>query len=228
MAERFASALLVHGAGGGAWEWRVWTDVFAAAGIQTVALELMPVAAGCAATGLDDYVAQVGSRLQELPRPCVLVGASLGGLLAMLTAEAAGALVLVNPIPPAPLHDRLPSRDWPGVVPWQRQARLQSTLDALQDADPAAGLFAFRRWRDESGAVLRQACAGVTVARPSVPVLCMGSSDDLDVPLAITEALADRWACDLVRLDNVSHAGPLLGRSAADAARQALSWLMCR
>mgnify|MGYP003582939830 FL=1 len=89
--------MLVHGAGGGAWEWNVWRAVFAAQGIDVVAPDLQPVAAGLPATGLRDYVAQVAEALQALPRPRAVVGASLGRLLARACAGEGHALVLINP-----------------------------------------------------------------------------------------------------------------------------------
>ena len=58
-----------------------------------------------AATHIEDYQAQVRAALAALPRPRVLVGASLGGLLAAMNAGAADALVLVNPMPPRGLPD---------------------------------------------------------------------------------------------------------------------------
>ncbi|HEY4556436.1 MAG TPA: hypothetical protein VIG68_08390, partial [Lysobacter sp.] len=51
--------LLVHGAGGGGWEWAIWQRVFDARGWTSAAPDLQPAAAGLAATGLDDYLAQV-------------------------------------------------------------------------------------------------------------------------------------------------------------------------
>ena len=101
-----------------------------------------------------------------MPRPRVLVGASLGGLLVLDAADGADAVVLVNPLPPVPWHVDMPARDWPDVVPWRRAARLSGTREAMPDADDATALFAFRHWRDESGTVLREAWQrgqGVTV-----------------------------------------------------------------
>src|SRR5688572_28720195 len=93
------SALMVHGAGGGGWEWNVWARVFAAHGWRVEAPDLQPVAAGLAATRLRDYAAQVAGSLARLPLPRVVVGASLGGLLALRCAADADALVLINPLP---------------------------------------------------------------------------------------------------------------------------------
>ena len=219
------AALLVHGAGGGGWEWNVWRGVFEAAGIAVAAPDLQPVTAGLAATGFDDYLRQARDALQALPRPRAVVGASLGGLLALGIADAADAVVLVNPLPPAPWHASLPPRTWPDVVPWGRYARLDGTRRALPDADEATVLFAFRHWRDESGAVLRAAYDGLPLVRPSSPVAFVVSRQDEDVPPAIAQAMAGEWRSDLLQTLSRSHVGPLLGREATGIAAQAVEWV---
>ncbi|MDH5835479.1 alpha/beta hydrolase [Luteimonas kalidii] len=225
MGERIRSTLMVHGGGGGGWEWNVWKGVFEATRMRVAAPDLRASPNGLAATGLDDYAAQVRAALASLPRPRAVVGASLGGLLAMECAADADALVLVNPVPPSPWHAQLPGRDWPDVVPWQRDARLTGTRRALPDADEATALFAFRHWRDESGRAMREAYAGRAVPRPACRVLCIASMVDDDVPPALTAALATDLDASLLRATAVSHVGPLLGRNAADCAEQALAWL---
>lgn len=219
------AALLVHGAGGGGWEWNVWRGVFEAKGIAVAAPDLQPVAAGLAATGFDAYLQQVRDALSAMPRPRVVVGASLGGLLALHVAEAADAVVLVNPLPPAPWHSDLIARTWPDIVPWHRQARLDGTRRALPDADEATALFAFRHWRDESGAVLRHAFAGDEIARPACPVLFVLSQVDDDVPPSIPSAMAAAWSSDVLQTVSPSHVGPLLDRHAAGIAAKAVEWL---
>lgn len=222
---RFGAALMVHGAGGGGWEWNVWRGVFAADGIAVAAPDLRPVAAGLAATRLQDYRQQAIDALEALPRPRAVIGASLGGLLALQSAHAADAVVLVNPLPPAPWHSAVPFREWPGTVPWRRDARLAGTRRALPEADEATALFAFRHWRDESGAVLREAHAGVPVPRPGCPCLCVLSQRDDDIPPDAARAMAMDWGADVLQTLSTSHVGPLLGRHAADIAGQAVAWL---
>lgn len=196
-----------------------------AQGIEAEAIDLRPASAGLAATALRDYLDQVRAALHALPRPRALAGASLGGLLALLAADDADALVLVNPLPPAPWHARLPPREWPEVVRWRGDARLVSTRRAMPDADDAGALFAFRHWRDESGLALREARAGVEADRPACPVLLVASARDEDVPPAIAGAMAEAWDASLLRTPVTSHVGPLLGRRAADTAAQAVAWL---
>lgn len=224
------SVLFVHGAGGGGWEWAVWARVFAAQGWRVAMPDLVPAPAGLAGTALGDYRAQVVAAAGALPAPRVLVGASLGGLLALMAAEevAPSALLLVNPLPPAPFASELPSRaPYPAIVRWGRDASLAGTRRALPDADESTALFAFRRWRDESGAVLEAARAGVGIAPPRCPSRVIASDADDDVPAVVSARLASACGADLVRVPG-SHVGPLLGRQAADVAVQAVTWLNAR
>jgi pimeloyl-ACP methyl ester carboxylesterase len=218
-------ALLIHGAGGGGWEWNPWRGVLQAHGITVHAPDLMPSPIGLAATTLDDYRSQMLQALIAMPRPRVVMGASLGGLLAMLVAEHADALVLVNPLPPAPWHGGLPARTWLDVVPWQRNARLASTRAALSDADDATVLYACRHWRDESGAALQAAYAGIEVERPRCPALLVVSAADEDVPTHISIDIAKLWQAERLETLATSHVGPLLGRYAPQIAMQTVAWL---
>jgi pimeloyl-ACP methyl ester carboxylesterase len=224
--------VMVHGAGGGAWEWNVWRAVFAARGVGVCAVELVPsVGGGLAGTSLDDYVRQVVAA-SAAPTGAsvgvVLVGASLGGLLALMAAPSVrpSAIVLVNPLPPSPFHSMLPARDaYPAVVPWRRDASLAGTRAVMPDALDAACLHAFERWRDESGLVMNAARAGVAAQAPRCPVLVMASELDDDVPVAASAAMAAAWGATLVRLAGASHVGPLLGRDAARHAEVAVAWI---
>lgn len=203
----------------------MWARVLRACDMDVHAIQLQPAARGLADTQLHDYCLQVDEAVRSLPQPRVLVGASLGGLLAMMCADVAEALVLVNPIPPQPWHAHLPRREWAPVVDWNSSARLEATGRSIGSGDEASALFAFRRWRDESGAVLREACAGVAVVTPACPTLVMLSNDDQDVPPALVVALATAWNAGTVRTGDNSHLGPLLGANATSSAEQAVAWL---
>jgi pimeloyl-ACP methyl ester carboxylesterase len=223
--------VLVHGAGGGAWEWSIWTRVLAARGWRVCAADLMPSPAGLSATTFDDYRDQVLAWCRQEsvrdPRPPVLIGASLGGLLALAVAAevAASALVLINPMPPEGLADQGNPVSFPPVIPWARERSLSGTCRAMPDADDAARLFAYRRWRDESGLALGQASRGIGIELPDCSILVLASADDLDVPPQVSRQLATRLGADFSCVPQSSHVGPLLGRRAAFAAEQAIAWL---
>jgi esterase/lipase len=220
------AVLLLHGAGGGGWEWNTWVRVLDAAGWRACAPDLQAAAGGLAATTLADYAAQARAALDALPRPRVVAGASLGGLLALQCADAADALVLVNPLPPAPWHAQLPALvPSPSVVAWRARASLAGTRAALRDASDGDALYALRRWRDESGAVMDAARAGVAIELPRLPALVLASGDDADVPAATSAQLAHALGADFVELAGASHVGPLLGRDSAAIAARVVTWL---
>lgn len=227
---RAAALVCVHGAGGGGWEWRIWQRVAAARGLEVLAPDLSPAAGGLAATRFADYRAQVqGWCAQAAARgPYALVGASLGGLLALAVAAAArpAALVLVNPLPPAGIAGMPPSAPRPAVVPWGRQRSIEGTRQAMPEADAAACLYAFRRWRDESGRVLDEAAAGIAVAAPACPLRVLAGGADTDVPPAVAHAIGERFGGSVRVLEGMGHLGPLLGRGAAAVAADALDWML--
>lgn len=216
--------MFLHGAGGGGWEWNRWSALWRARGIAVHAPDLQPASAGIEATGWDDYRSQAAAWLHALPRPRVLVGASLGGLLALQAAEDADALIAVNPLLPAPWHRELPARDWPDRVRWRSDARLVSTRRSMPEADAASVLYALRRWRDESGAVLRAAQAGIPIDLPRCPALFIASRQDGDVPAQIVRRLAANIGASFVETAG-GHLAPLSGRNAQRVARQAVEWL---
>ncbi|TDR41669.1 esterase/lipase [Tahibacter aquaticus] len=220
------STLAIHGAGGGGWEWAIWQRVWRAHAATLYAPDLQPLAAGLGATLLDDYLAQMRAAASGLSRP-VIVGASLGGLIALAIARQVQArgLVLVNPLPPAGIAPRPGRRvDTAGIIPWASRRRLASSQRSLPDADDAAVLYAFRHWRDESAAVLDQAVTGLNVELPDCRILVIASSADGDVPTESSRNLAAACAAQLWILPGVSHTGPLLGRDAAALARRVLGW----
>lgn len=217
---------MVHGAGGGGWEWRLWAEVFVAAGWAVDAPDLQPAAAGLAATRFDHFRAQVVDRCCGHPSPCVLVGASLGGLLALAAAAEAraSALVLLNPMPPSGIEPAPALRERPAVVRWSASA-FADTRSALPDADPATARWAHARWRDESGTAINEALAGIAVDPPSCPVLVMAAGEDRDIPPATSRALANHLRADVLTIAGASHLGILFGRRATAAAALALAWL---
>jgi len=220
----------VHGAGAGGWEWGIWARVLGAHGFDVLAPDLMPCDAGLAATRFDDYRAQVLNWCRGAgPRP-ILVGASLGGLLALACAKAAdaSAVVLVNPVPPAGGPSLPRMGPYAAVVPWGSRRSLAGTRRAMPDADDAARMLAFRRWRDESGAVLEAARAGMAIETPACSILVLAGELDAEVPAAVSRALADRLGADFERIGNAGHVDPLLGREAARIAMRVTDWLRTR
>lgn len=204
-------ALAVQGAGGGGWEYALWQAAFQARGWQFHAPDLLP-RVPLEATTYADYLVQVQSWVQRW-RPHLLIGASLGGLLALDAAvelPASSQLLLINPLPPAPLHTQLPAREWPARVDWAHRHDLAATRRAMPLADPASALYAQTRWRDESGAVLQHAWAGRGVAPVQAAVTLITGLLDTDIPPALQQTLAVQLGARHLELADAGHLDPLL------------------
>lgn len=216
----------IHGAGGGGWEYAKWEPIFRTAGYHVIANDLDPVAAGLAATHFDDYLAQVKA-WAPAGASTILVGASMGGILALQAAEALNpvALVLVNSVPPAGVGAPRRTKRYPPIIEWAN-GPLEETSNALFDSDAATIQWAWPQWRDESGAVLQEIAAGIPVQPPTCPTLVLLGTEDTDIPYESGLALATWAGADVHLYREMSHVGPLLSRRAAEVAQAVVVW--CR
>ena len=228
------SVLFLHGAGGGGWEWAIWREIFAAEGYACDCPDLTPSAGAVSDSGFADYLELATAALACWTCPGVVVGASLGALLALRLSERfadavpgkISRLVLINSHPPWPESERMPAlrESADGLVDWGRRSRLVNTRRNLSDADEASCLFAFRRWRDESLRVLVEARAQRIMGPLRIPTLWLACRDDVDVPAALSESMADRLGGEQLLLHG-DHLSPLMGEQAPAVARQVLAWL---
>lgn len=215
-------ALLVHGAGGGGWEWSRWVPALHRHGWRVTTPDLQPATDGIARTTFADYLGQV---VRAGAGAEVLIGASLGAALVLKAAERLlpRALVLVSAVPAAGIAPDWPGRrvEFPGVVTWGGTG----AGAAAAGRAGATGRAPRPPWRPESGRVLRELYRGVTVRRPGVPVLVLSGERDAEVPPACASALAAHLGADLIRLAGVGHVGALLGPRAGVAALCTARWL---
>ena len=231
--ESSPSVLFLHGAGAGGWEWRIWREIFAADGYACRCPDLKPSADRLSETGFADYLEIAAAELQDWTRPGVVIGASLGALLALSLNQRAGVaadrishLVLINPHPGWPESEQMPAlrAAVDGRVDWGRRSRLVNTRRSLADADEASCLLAFRHWRDESQRVLVEARSQRIEAPLRIPALWLACDDDHDVPPALGHSMADRLGGQRLLLSG-DHLSPLIGKQAPAVARQVLAWL---
>lgn len=102
--------VLIHGAFCGGWAMAGWARAFATRGWHCHTPDLRhhgaapgrAVPAGLGRTSLLDYAADLARAIRTLPEPPVIIGHSMGGLLAQMLAARglARALVLLAPSPP--------------------------------------------------------------------------------------------------------------------------------
>jgi pimeloyl-ACP methyl ester carboxylesterase len=227
-----AQLLLLPGSAHGGWCYRFWAPAFAACGFAAHALtrpgigEAPPLdeAAFCARSTVEE-AATIAQILAGLPRPRVLVGHSLGGILAQLAATrtACDGLVLVASSAPSQLGIRrhvLFPPDRP-VMPNAERAR----DDWYAEAEPAIRDWAIARLGAESPGVLNGAGgrAELDPAAIACPVLVLSGGRDRSLvpPGAELAALYGGAHRHFARAGHM----PMLEPVALDMARAIIAWL---
>lgn len=215
--------VLLHGAAGGAW---VWSEGFAgrlAACGHAVFAPGFTAARNGAPAGLADYAADARAAIESLHRRVVLVGHSLGGLVAqrVLDAPEVAGLALLAPAPPEGLawaNWRLAMADPPL---WRAVARMTEPGGAAGEAavlrralfgpamPEALALHHVSRMGGESRVALLEAQAPQPVppawslGKPAV--VFGGRRDPLVPPDAVVRTAA--WhAAPFALLDGMGHA----------------------
>ncbi len=206
--------LLIHGLCGGAWQWEGYQALLARHGYASHALNLRghhgsrPVD-DIGRVSMREYVDDALEVAGRLDRP-IVVGHSMGGLVAQKVAEAGAcrALVLITPAPPR----------WIPIASWllvRRQVRYIPTLLRQRplllrrpDADAvifnrtpreAASLF-FARMVPDSGRAGLEMSAGTVAVRESrvtAPVLVMVGLDDRFIVPRVARAVARKYGAEL-------------------------------
>lgn len=149
--------LCIPGGYHGAWCFDPWLALFRAAGIRAAALEPRgkgTAAPGDPATSVEDYAADAREAAAALGGPVVLLGHSLGALVAMRAAEMLGgvaALVLAAPSPPGNL---------PGA------ARVKLVAEGAMVAPPTREVAMARFCGGEEVAGLREYVAALSPESP--------------------------------------------------------------
>jgi len=230
--------LMAHGSSHGWWAWRKWQPYFAAAGWPTYALSFRNHMGSYAVPeaeyldlDLGAYVEDLTTVMDWLGAPAVLMGHSLGGIVAQKAAEGrdAAALVLLASIGPSQLGVQRPGppppRDTP-VMPSKAEAKARWLHDPWPE----------QRFNDfyaclapESPGVLAWSGTGRTQVDPdkvACPTLVVGGAEDRSyVPKA--ERLARVYGADWFEQPDAGH-DMMLEAAAIDAAQGVNHWLVAR
>ena len=215
--------LLVHGILGGAWYWAKYQHFFAERGYASYAPNLRgragsrPVA-DLGRVSLADYVEDALGVAAALGAPPVVLGHSMGGLIAQKLAEAAAvrAAVLLNSAPPRGIPIT-------GLALIRRQLKhagaiLRSRPLVATPADndvltlnrvPAEERPALNaRFVPDSGRVARELSLGavaVDARRVRCPVLSVSAADDQFVAPAIGRRIARKYGAPYRLFDGHAH-----------------------
>ncbi|GAB7129516.1 alpha/beta hydrolase [Silvimonas sp. JCM 19000] len=226
-----APLLFVHGAYAGAWCWKDnFLPWFAAQGYDCYALSLTGHGASAGRDALDkwsinDFQADLAWAVQQLPRPPVLLGHSLGGFLAQRHAQhyEVESMVLLASVAPWGLFGSLGFMAVAsphlllGLNRFQwRLGRMDADLHTVREllfsaALPQAALQGFAdRAQPESALAL----AELMVPQPwlawgkAQPPACLvlGAAADRIIPVTDVWATARTWQTEPVFLPDIAHA----------------------
>jgi pimeloyl-ACP methyl ester carboxylesterase len=209
--------LFIHGVAHGAWCFAEhWLAETAAAGYPAYALSLRGHGGSgggrnLGTTLMRDYVHDIMQTIAELPQPPVIVGHSMGAILAQLVAERypVRAMVLLTP---APIHGawgalgsmaRSRPLDALGSVIGRTIPMQASTLFTGLDAQTAQSYVS--RMGKESPLVQYELLRRRTIGPISAPTLVIGATRDALVPPSDVQRTAARLGVQPIWLDNIGH-----------------------
>jgi len=105
---------------------------------------------------------------------------------------------------------------------------IEDTRSSMPDSDEKTILWAWKRWRDESGTVMNLLSQKVPVQKPTCPVLVVIGEKDTDIRPSTSLMLADWAGADVHRYVGMSHVGPLMSKRSGEVADAIVRWLQHR
>jgi len=206
--------VFIHGAFGSGSDFATWVDFFGRAGFACHAPSLPghdpPDAATLRTLRIADYVASVQALAQNLPHTPILVGHSMGGLVAQHLAATVPCRALVC-VASAPTSVLVPQRiAWPYLLPLLPDILAGRPFRAPPDAMRVLALHdlppeeadALCERGYESGKAYRELIFGLSRVRThavACPVLCASGTLDRIIPQSLSDRLARAYGAEHIR-----------------------------
>lgn len=244
--------VLVHGMWGHGDQWRRWREMLPGLGWRVHSPTLRhhdhdptsPPPDALGSTSLVDYVDDLEKLVRRLPARPVVVGHSMGGLLAQILAarQLVSAAVLLTPAPPRGILALRPSVLWSFRRPlmawrfWERPHRPtfpDAVYSMLHRLPPGHQRVVYEEMRWESGraaseiglALLdRRRASAVDPAAVRCPVLTVAGRHDRITPAGVVRKIAHRYGAELVELPDHGH-WVLSGPGWEDIAAMVEDWI---
>jgi non-heme chloroperoxidase len=247
--KKLPTVVMIHGAFCGGWVFEAWRARFAAAGYRVLTPTLryhesgeQPRALG--STSVLDYAKDLEALIDTLDAPPILIGHSMGGLLAQMLAARRSVAALVLLAPSAP-WGVLPSTPFEVISAqalymagdfWRKRLRPEkwiaaaNALDMVPDHDEV-----FAHFVSESGqatfeimhwALDLQRATQVDARRVTCPILCISGARDRVNPPATVRRIAQRYDGRVVFEELKNHSHWLIGEPGwEEIADRSLEWL---
>jgi pimeloyl-ACP methyl ester carboxylesterase len=241
------TVVMIHGAFCGGWAFDRFRQPFEAAGMQCLAPDLRGHAAGAgkggtAGVSMAEYAADVAALVRAQVQPPILIGHSLGGLVAQMAASLAPVrgLILLAPSPPwgiagGSLEEAASAVSLYTLGAFWLQAidpdYASANLYSLNRMAPPAREAIFARMTPESGRALWETLnwwldpfMTTQVGPISAPTLALSGGRDLVHPTFTVKQTAERLGAQTREFAEMSHW--LLAEPGWEAVAEAcLTWL---
>jgi pimeloyl-ACP methyl ester carboxylesterase len=240
-----APVIFVHGAFCGGWAFDEFRQPFEAAGHACLAPDLRghgPERRACAGVSMSDYAEDIAALVRAQDRAPILIGHSMGGLVAQMAAARAPvrALVLLAPSPPwgvagGSLEEAASALSLYALGPFWLQAvepdYAAARLYSFDRMERDARQRAFARMVPESGRAMWETLnwwldpfMTTRVGKIAAPALAVAGGRDLIHPAFTVRQTADRIGAEVLEFAEMSHW--LLAEPGWEAvARSCLEWL---
>jgi pimeloyl-ACP methyl ester carboxylesterase len=224
--------VLVHGAANSAGVWRFWQAALAERGWPSYAVDLRghgrSTPCDLSRASMRDYAGDVASVVEQLATTPVVVGWSMGGLIAMMVAARREAVACVGLAPSTPARAVDPSVELRsgefGPEEYGITSDDPADQPAMPDLDYQERETALASLGRESRLARDERKAGVVIEALPCPLLIVTGSADAQWPRSQYDGL---WLqADFVEVEGASHWGLVLSRRAlAQAAPAVVAWL---